>query len=100
MKPMDVMRQKVAQEAEDQLQIRASLFSGPPPYGRSFERPLPYNKHFLFIHFETYSTDNRPPPAGLGAFPAEFCIAAFSIRDGLEQCYSRLIDPGKVDHDP
>jgi hypothetical protein len=56
--------------------------------GTDTERPMPYNRHFLVVHFGAYAQAEN------GMLPAEFCIADFSVRDGINHFYSRMLDSG------
>jgi len=87
----------VSQAIRDQLiaeetirqQILASFYAKTHSSLDDEETPLPFNRHFLVVHFGDYCTNYKGP------HPAEFAIADFSIRDGISYCFSRMLDPGK-----
>jgi len=51
---------------------------------------MPFDKDFIVIHFGTYVNVGRDK-----MIPSEFCVAVFNVREGLKECYSRMVDPGR-----
>ena len=87
--PSEMLRVRVKLEAESRFLIRRSCYTGYKNESLNVELPLPHNKRFIVMHFGIYAQTDTTI-----TIPAEFAIGVFSVRDGMHEIFSRMVDPG------
>jgi len=75
---------------KDKTEIRETLYADLYKEDDMDDVPQPTNRPLLVIHFGTYVNSYKH------TLPAEFCIARFTVEDGITDCVSGMIDPVNI----